>query len=508
MRVIRLTLLAAMCAVLLPAQSTTGWQLVWSDEFNGSANTAPDPAKWTYDLGGGGWGNGELETYTNSAQNVFQDGNGNLVIRAINSAGNYTSARIKTEGLASFQYGIVEARIKLPFGQGIWPAFWMLGTNITTVSWPMCGEVDIMENFGAWKSIPSQDYAHKNAGTIHGPAANVSNPPDYPPSGIGTSFTLPFGETVYDDYHVYSIQWAKGSIQFFVDGALYETLTPSSLTGNDVWVFDNPFFLILNQAIGGPNTFLGQPDSTTVFPSDMVVDYVRYYQPTTISGTTPVIDPGRVQNAASYLGTMAPGSLVALFGENLADQKYPNPFDTTAGKFPNTVAGVSVSVNGVPAALTYISPTQINFQIPWETAPGPAVNIKVTRNSVDSNVEPVMIEANTSPSMFIKDYNTGAVWVTGCTQGVCTMWGNGFGPKASSSPDGVPWSAGSKTTQTCTLTIGGQAAHVHYCGAAPGEVIDQLNFEYPSGLSGSSVYPATLNIGSITYHFLVPAPQG
>ncbi len=499
-----------MCAVLLPAQSTTsGWQLVWSDEFNGTVNAAPDSSKWTYDLGYDCCGNNEIETYTNSTKNVFQDGNGNLVIRAISDgAGDYTSGRIKTEGLASFTYGIVEARIKLPFGQGIWPAFWMLGTNITTVNWPTCGEVDIMENFGAWKSNPGANYQFKNAGTIHGPAANVNNPPDYPPSGIGTSFTLPFGETIYDDYHVYSIQWAKDSIQFFVDGTPYQTLTPSSLTGNDMWVFDAPFFLILNQAIGGPNTFLGPPDSTTVFPSDMVVDYVRVYQPAVITATTPVITPGRVLNAASYLGTMAPGGLAALFGQNLADNTYANTFDTSAGKFPTTVAGVSVSVNGVNAPLTYVSATQINFQIPWETTPGPTVNIQVTRNSATSNVEPVMIEANTSPSVFIKDYTTGAVFATpNAGTDRYTLWGNGFGPKTSSSPDGVPWpNQAIKTTSACTLTINGQPATVHYCGAAPGEVIDQLNFEYPSGLSGSAPYPATLNIGPITYHFLVPGP--
>ena len=137
---------------LLSAQTNSGWHLVWSDEFNGAANTPPDPTKWNFDLGGGGWGNGEQEVYTNSVNNAFQDGKGNLVIRAIKDAGgNFTSARLLT-GIdnasdavnLNWQYGKIEARIKLPFGPGVWPAFWMLGSNYSTVSWPDCGEIDIL----------------------------------------------------------------------------------------------------------------------------------------------------------------------------------------------------------------------------------------------------------------------------------------------------------------------------------------------------------------------------
>src|ERR1035438_10186336 len=168
----RFFLLFLVLIAAVPAQSTTGWQLVWSDEFNGAAGSPPDPTKWNYDLGGGGWGNGEAETYTNSPNNVFQDGNGNLVIRAIRDAsGNYTSARLQTGAPGAstqtadnnWQYGLVVARIKLPFGQGVWPAFWMLGEDIATVSWPTCGEVDIMENFGTFNNNASI-----NNGTAHG----------------------------------------------------------------------------------------------------------------------------------------------------------------------------------------------------------------------------------------------------------------------------------------------------------------------------------------------------
>ena len=487
----------------LAAQAPSGWKLLWSDEFNGPRGQLPDSTKWTYDLGGGGWGNSELETYTNSTANVFQDGQGNLIIRAIqDSSGNYTSARIKTEGLFSFTYGRAEARIKLPFGQGIWPAFWILGTDIETVSWPGCGEVDIMENPGAWKTPdnPGLNEAYLNNGSVHAPPEPVYS--------ASTTFTLPFGETVYDDYHVYAVEWSEESIQFLVDGTPYLTVTPSSITPGQ-WVFNKPFFLILNQAIGG--SWPGSPDASTVFPSDLVVDYVRIYQPVAVGATTPVITPGRVENAASYLGTMAPGSLASLWGTNLADNTYNNTFSN--GAFPTSVAGVSVTVNGNAAPLTYVGSSQINFQIPWETQPGVA-NVQVVRNKIGSNIEPVTIQGATAPSAFIADFTTGAVFATNCTAGVCTLWGNGFGPKNGASVDGVPATSAPamltplETASNCALTIDGKAAIVDYCGASPGLIIDQLNFEYPSGLpSGSSFFDATLSIGGVTGRFRIPAPK-
>ena len=178
MRLFLVTLLTLVTAFAAASQTTTtGWQLVWSDEFNGAAGTPPDPTKWNYDLGANGWGNGELENYTNSTDNAFQDGNGNLVIRAIrDSSGHFTSARLQSGSPGAsthtadgnWQYGLVEARIKLPFGHGVWPAFWMLGENIGTVNWPACGEIDIMENFGTYGNVNN---AATNNGTAHGPVA-------------------------------------------------------------------------------------------------------------------------------------------------------------------------------------------------------------------------------------------------------------------------------------------------------------------------------------------------
>jgi beta-glucanase (GH16 family) len=258
------------------AQSGGRWKLVWSDEFNGPAGSPPDPAKWNYDLGGGGWGNSELETYTNSPRNVFQDGKGNLVIRALrDSAGNYTSARLQTGSPRasthtadhSWQYGRIVARIKLPFGQGVWPAFWMLGENFGTAGWPACGELDIMENFGTF-----HNNGVVNNGTAHGPGYSGSG-------GLTQAYTLPPGRKVYDDYHVYAVEWSPDSIQWFVDGTAYHPLTPASRPPGTKWVFNAPFFLLLNLAIGGPKTFLGTPDPKADFPpQDMLADYVRVYQ--------------------------------------------------------------------------------------------------------------------------------------------------------------------------------------------------------------------------------------
>jgi beta-glucanase (GH16 family) len=244
------------------------WQLVWSDEFNGTNGSLPDIANWTYDIGGSGWGNQELESYTNRPVNVHvQDGN--LMITALeeNYAGSdgitcpYTSARIKTQGLFSQAYGKFEARIKIPQGQGLWPAFWMLGTNFGQVPWPTSGEMDIMENIGREPST-----IH---GTVHGPGYSGDQ-------GITGSFTLPNGARFADDFHVFALQWEPTVIRFYVDDTLYKTVSPSDLPPDAPWVFNHPFFIILNVAVGGD--WPGNPDSTTVFPQTMLVDYVRVYK--------------------------------------------------------------------------------------------------------------------------------------------------------------------------------------------------------------------------------------
>jgi len=252
------------------------WTQSWSDEFNGPAGSFPDPTIWTFDVGGGGWGNAELEVYcaagSNAAPcsaaspNVFMDGNGNLVIRAIRTpSGTWTSTRMKTEGLQQFQYGRIEARIKLTVGDGLWPAFWMLGTNINSAGWPNCGESDIME----W--VP-QYTATTSSSTDHGPGYSGG-------SGIGARYIFPNNEQVNDPgYHTYGVVWSPYQMQFYRDDWTkpFLTVTPTFIPPGSQWVFNHPFFILLNEAIGGNFPTPG-PDVSTPNPADMLVDYVRVF---------------------------------------------------------------------------------------------------------------------------------------------------------------------------------------------------------------------------------------
>jgi hypothetical protein len=236
-----------------------GWTLVWHDEFDGAQGALPNANNWVFETGGTGWGNNELEYYTARPDNAALDGQGFLVITAKKESymgSDYTSARIKTAGKFDQAYGRFESRIKVPQGQGMWPAFWMLGNDIDTAGWPQCGEIDIMENIGKEPTM-----VH---GTIHGP--NYSN---------GTTYTLPGGAKFADGYHVFAVEWEAAAIRFYVDGALYGTHVPTDLPGNAKWVYDHPYFVLLNVAVGGQ--FPGNPDGTTTFPQEMSVDYVRVY---------------------------------------------------------------------------------------------------------------------------------------------------------------------------------------------------------------------------------------
>jgi beta-glucanase (GH16 family) len=252
-----------------PPPLPTGFTLAWSDEFSGADGSSPDPSKWTYDTGGKGWGNNELECYTNLTQNAQVMG-GNLVITAIHQPAyacsdgttrDYTSARLKTQNLFTQAYGRFEARIKIPAGQGMWPAFWMLGNNISSVGWPTCGEIDIMENIGKEPGT-----VH---GSLHGPSTGAST------SDATAPFSLAAGQNFSGAFHLYAVEWEPGTVRFYVDSSLYATFTPSQWPVGGTWVFDHPFFIILNVAVGG--NWPGSPDTTTVFPQQMLVDYVRVY---------------------------------------------------------------------------------------------------------------------------------------------------------------------------------------------------------------------------------------
>jgi beta-glucanase (GH16 family) len=248
----------------MPNTTRPGWTLTFSDEFDGPSGAAIDASHWTPVNKGDGFGNNELEFYTNRTDNAHLDGNGSLVIevRKESYMGRmYTSARLESTGKFEQARGRFETRAKLPYGQGIWPAFWLLGNDISSVSWPNCGEIDIMENVGREPSI--------NHGSLHGPGYSGGNP-------LSGTYTLPQGQKFKDDFHVFAVEWDDKEIRFYVDDQLYETRAPKDVPSGGRWVYDHPFFMILNVAVGGP--FPGSPDATTVFPQQLVVDYIRVYK--------------------------------------------------------------------------------------------------------------------------------------------------------------------------------------------------------------------------------------
>ena len=239
------------------------WELAWSDDFTGAAGSAPDAGKWAFDIGTGsnGWGNSELQYYTNRPENIKLDGNGMLVITAKSESyagSGFTSARIKTKGLFAQQYGRFEARIKTPTGPGLWPAFWMLGANIDTKLWPQCGEIDIMEQRGQQPSV--------TWGSVHGPGYSGGGAISKPYGLVNGRFDT--------EFHVYAVEWGEDYIDYFVDNYLFQRITPETVTGD--WVYNTPFFLLLNVAVGG--NFVGFPTTGTPFPQSMYVDYVKVYK--------------------------------------------------------------------------------------------------------------------------------------------------------------------------------------------------------------------------------------
>ncbi|OJF14279.1 glycoside hydrolase family 16 protein [Couchioplanes caeruleus] len=259
-------------------------KLTWSDEFNAPAGTPVDATKWTMETGEPGAANQERQWYTTSTSNAAHDGTGNMVItaRKENPAGyecwygacQYTSARLITASKFTQAYGRFEARIKVPGGRGIWPAFWMLGDDIGTAGWPASGEIDILEHLGA--KAPNTVY-----GTIHGPGYSAA-------AGIQSSKTL--SAPLSDAFHVFSVDWRPGLIVWQIDGVEYHRATPASV-GSNTWVFEHPFSLLLNLAVGG--SWPGDPDASTTFPRRLLVDYVRAYThtgeatPSTVPTTAP-----------------------------------------------------------------------------------------------------------------------------------------------------------------------------------------------------------------------------
>lgn len=255
------------CAALLALGSCSSaptapdpWTLVWSDEFDGAAGALPNRANWGFDVGTN-WGNQQLEFDTDRAANASLDGNGHLLItarRETYQGSAFTSARITTQGKQLVQYGKIEARMQLPRGRGMWPAFWLLGANFPQVGWPASGEIDVME------------YKGQEPGTVH---ATVHGP-GYSGGGGITKAHSPAATRFDNSFHVFTVEWSATQIDFFVDGTFHHRVTRDDVPGP--WVFDHPFYIILNVAVGG--NYVGAPDQFTPFPQSMVVDWVRVYR--------------------------------------------------------------------------------------------------------------------------------------------------------------------------------------------------------------------------------------
>ncbi|NMO14654.1 glycoside hydrolase family 16 protein [Pyxidicoccus fallax] len=243
-------------------QPSTEWELVWQDEFEGPEGTPPATERWRHDVGGDGWGNAQLEFNTDRTENAALDGDGHLVITARKErygTRDYTSARLTTKGRFERAYGRFEARLQMPVGRGMWPAFWLLGADIDEVGWPQCGEIDILEYRGQLPSIIR--------GSLHGPGYSGGN-------NIGLEHVVA-GAKLNEDFHVYAVEWEPERIRWLLDGKVFFEATPKSLPAGKQWVYDHPHFIILNLAVGG--NFVGPPDRTTVFPQQLKVDYVRVY---------------------------------------------------------------------------------------------------------------------------------------------------------------------------------------------------------------------------------------
>src|SRR5713101_7743358 len=302
MYLLAMLLLSLPLAQMASAQS---WNLVWSDEFNGPAGSAPNGADWSFTLGKNN-ANGELEFYcppgsntspcSASNPNIFEDGKGNLVIRAIKTpSGTWTSGRMSTSGRHTFQFGRMEARMKLVPAAGFWPAFWMLGTNIGSVGWPTCGEQDIME----W--VP-QYTPTTTSSTIHGPGYSGG-------SGIGSRFTFPNGGRVDDaGFHTYGVIWSQDQMQFYRDDYTqpFFTVTPANIPAGKQWVYNHPFFILLNLAVGG--NFPGPPNNSTPNPATVLVDYVRVFEQSPTITIASSSNPSVFGQTVTFTATLSPSS--------------------------------------------------------------------------------------------------------------------------------------------------------------------------------------------------------
>jgi uncharacterized protein (TIGR03437 family) len=475
-------LLIFLLALPLLAQKP-GWIPTWSDEFSGSSL---DSSKWVFEAGGNGWGNNESETYTSRPENLTVE-NGLLVIHALkeNYSGTdgilkpYTSARIRTFGKFSQAYGRFEARIKIPFGQGIWPAFWMMGDDVNTADWPGCGELDIMENIGKEPTT-----VH---GTAHGPGFSG-------PDSSGSSYSLPGNVRFADDFHVYSIEWEPTTVRWYVDSQLYKTLNKSDLRTGSKWVFDHNFFILLNLAVGG--NWPGYPDNTTTFPQLMQVDYVRAYK----AAGKPTV--AAAVNGASFQNGITPGSWFTVTGDSLAtNTRIWRADEIINGALPTSLDGTEVQVNGKPAYVYYISPGQINAQAP--DLPAGAGTVTVIRDgqlsdsfstTVRTYAPALFLWAGNHPAATSVDFQT----VTTAKPGdVVILWGTGFGPANPTVAPGAVSPPGAVLAETPTVLMGPVTAEYLGGALAPDSAgLYQIAIRIPSAAPDGEL-PLHVSIGGV-----------
>ena len=468
---------ALICSTALAAAAPNGYTFWWGDEFNLGVGKQANSAIWGYNVGATGWGNNELEDYTALAANshIIADPNATdglaLQIQAIQtSPGVYTSARLLTQGNVNQQYGYIEARIRMPYGQGIWPAFWMLGSNINTVGWPACGEADIMENIG---SVPNTNW-----GSLHAPNYNPS-------------LTYVLGSpTVYNTaYHLFQLSWTPNALTFYVDGNAYHS---QNVNNDSAWPFNNPMFFILNCAVGG--SWPGNPDSTTIFPQNMLVDYVRVYHLTGPTSNEIVSFFSSANNffvSAENAGanpldcdrTSASAweqFLVVDLGANMvALQSQAN------GKF------VTVSSGAMPSLIANGSQVTTAATFQWSPNPDGTVYLKSLLNG-----KYVMVDTTQNPPAVVASAgSTGSVAALGVT-----CYGQLAAPAAPAAPQGLKTQVGHSAVGLSWSEVPGASSYEVYISSLPGGsgMTPLANIKSPAFLA------AGLKV-STTYSFAVAA---
>ena len=520
---------AAVAQATCPSGQTCGWQLVWSDEFNGTAGTLPDPSKWNFDLGGGGWGNGEVgdlhqfhrqrlpgrQWQSGDPRHQRRSGQLHLGAPADRSAPAPRPTR-PTQLAIRPHRGAHQASLRQGRLAGVLDA----GRGHSTTQLARFGEVDIMENFGTYQE------------QLHRQQRNGARPGLFRRQRHGSPVYVAIRRNRLRRLpRVRRSSGRRTPSSGTSTAPAYHTVTPASLPAGTKWVFQRASSSCSESRHRRSDLrFLGTPDaSRDPFRRTCWWTTCASISPSTVSATTPSSRPGRIVNAASYLGAISPGSLATVYGNNLADAVHMAPTPGSAGPSPRRVARRhgDRQRRARPAGLR-LSGVRSTFRCrgklrpPWR----PAVPVKVTWNGRGQQRRSRSRVAGDSSIVFLSEFVNGVAWVTGslcrwmsdADHGVLGEgglhlsalgeWAGGEGHSA------VGWRAGRGRLQvpggppSCTMTVGSKPATVVYCGAAPVEIIDQVNFTYPEGVTptGTGYVGATLTVAGSTIHFRVPEP--